>query len=348
MPRKSLPPKVKSLQGYEVILTQTTEEEIKNHIYSTAKKFEEYFDEINLKQNRMLNKVIDENPYAGMSFRKPIIHLEFDDWMGSNKEKYFEMMKLIFQFSHDFAVCMQVFEWEEPELEFMIEKYGHIGEKEKDFIMFEKMRVKQAREEWEIKDAVWIQENKLKDEHKSHKSKSEWEIEFKKITAEMGIDFLNRWFPNGIPNDEETCIHCIKEAKRKKEAEEHGKKMELEQLKYDEEWQKQKASFAQIKEKLTCECCNFSTFSEQAYELHMESKEHEKTELFSSLFCKDCDIQCRNKNEFMFHITTNKHKINSGKIVKQTEFHCEKCDYKTNLKQNFDKHCLTKSHIEKV
>lgn len=346
MPRISLPPKIKSLQGYDVVLMHTTEEEIKAHIYSTAKKFEEYFDLINAKQNRMLEKVIDENPYAGLSFRKPIEHLEFIDWMRNDKEKYFEMMKLIFQFKHDFAVCVEVFKWKEPEIEFMIQKYGNLGDKEIEFNLFEKARVRQAKTEWEIKDAVWIQENKLKEDHKSHKSKSEWEIEFKKIKAEMGIDFLNRWFPDGIPNTEETCIYCINEAKRKKEAEEYGKKMELQQLKYDEEWQKEKQK--NPKEKFTCECCNFSTFNDEVYEMHMDSKEHEKMELFTSLYCKDCEIHCRNKIEWNNHITTKKHKLKIGMIKKQTEFHCEKCNYTTQLKQNFDKHCLTKSHIEKM
>ena len=82
--------------------------------------------------------------------------------------------------------------------------------------------------------------------------------------------------------------------------------------------------------------------------MHMDSKEHEKMELFTSLFCKDCKVQCRNKVEWQFHISTNKHKLKIGEIEKQTNFCCEKCNYNTHLKQNFDKHCLTKSHIEKV
>ena len=348
MPRKSLPPKIKSLQGYDVVLMHTTEEEIKAHIYATSKKFEEYFDLINAKQNRMLEKVIDENPYAGLSFRKPIEHLEFIDWMRNDKEKYFEMMKLIFQFKHDFAVCIEVFKWEEPEIEFMIQKYGHLGDKEIEFNIFEKARFKQAKTEWEIKDAVWIQENKLKEDHKSHKSKSEWEIEFKKIKAEMGIDFLNRWFPDGIPNTEETCIYCINEAKCKKEAEEYGKKMELQQLKYDEEWQKEKAANAKNREKMICECCEFSTFNDEVYEMHMDSKEHKRKELLQKTYCKCCEIQCRTELDFNIHVQTKKHKYAAGIIEKQTEFHCEKCNYTTQLKQHFDKHCSTKAHNEKV
>jgi len=348
MPRKSLPAKIKSLQGFNVILMHTTEEEIKIYINIAAKKFEEYFDLINARQNSMLKKVIEENPYTGLSFRKPIEHLDFSDWMGNDKEKWFSMMKLIIEFSHDFAVCVEVFKWEEPEIAFMIERYGNLGDKEKEFNMFEKLRAKQARDEWKIRDAEWIKENLEKEKHKNHKSKAEWEIEFKKIEEEMGLDFLKRWFPEGIPNTEETCVYCINKARQLKEAEEYGRQMEQENQKKDEEWKKQKESERTEMQKMTCECCNFSTFSDEAYEMHMESKEHEKTELFSSLFCKHCEIQFRNKIELNMHNQTKKHKYAAGILEKQTEFHCEKCEYKTNLKQNFDKHCLTKSHIEKV
>jgi hypothetical protein len=169
---------------------------------------EKNFDEINARQNRMLSKVVEENPYAGLSWRRRINRLEFDDWMGNEPEKYFEMMKYILQFKHDFSLCKEVFEWDEPQIEFIIEKYGTLSEKEKEFKFFEEMRVKQSKSEWEIRDAEWIKENKLKQEHKSHNPRSEWEAEFKKIESEMGLAFLNRWYPDGIPNHD-SCIFCI-------------------------------------------------------------------------------------------------------------------------------------------
>jgi len=41
-----------------------------------------------------------------------------------------------------------------------------------------------------------------------------------------------------------------------------------------------------------------------------------------------------------------KHKIKIGEIERQTDFKCEKCKYETKLKQNWEKHCLTKGHLE--
>ena len=121
MPRKTLPPKIKNLRRYEVNLTQTTEEEIKEHIQSLTKRYEDYFEYINAKQNRMLSKVIEQNPYAGLGFRRPITRLEFDEWT-NNDDKCNEMMNFILDFKHDYYTCVAVFEWNEPEIEFMLEK----------------------------------------------------------------------------------------------------------------------------------------------------------------------------------------------------------------------------------
>ena len=344
MPRKSLPPGIKMMKGFNVVLTETTEEELRDYIRATALKFEKCFDAINEKQNKFLDLVIDENPYAGMNWRKPVKHLDWMDWIGTD-DKYIALMKVIMDFKHDFFLCVDVFNWEESDIQFMIEKYGNINDKEKEFTIWERLRAKQSRTEWELKDAEWITENNLKQEHLNHKTRSEWEIEFKKIEAEMGLAFLKRWFPTGIPNTDETCKFCIAKHNFYKKGELVSKEHELEQLRLDEEWQKEKASKKQEQEKLRCECCNFSTFISEVYDMHMESKEHQKQELISSLYCKTCKVQSRTKMEYQFHISTNKHKYATGELEKQTEFHCEKCNYKTNLKQHFDKHCTTKSHL---
>jgi hypothetical protein len=50
--------------------------------------------------------------------------------------------------------------------------------------------------------------------------------------------------------------------------------------------------------------------------------------------------------EYNIHIQTKKHKIAIGLLEKQTDFNCEKCNYITKLKQNYEKHILTKTHID--
>ena len=347
MPRKSLPAALKMMKGFNVVLSETTEEEIQDYIRATTIKFEKCFDAINEKQNRFLDLVIDHNPYEGMSWRKPVKHLEFIEWMGKEEDKYFAFMKVIMDFKHDFSLCVEVLELDEPDIQFMIEKYGNINDKEKEFTIYEKMRAKQSHSAWEIKDAEWIVEHKLKQEHLNHKTRKEWEIEFKKIEEEMGLAFLNRWFPDGIPNTDETCMFCIAKHNFYKKSEQVSKEHEEEQERKNEEWAKQKETEKQERDKLKCECCNFSTFNSEVYDIHMESKEHQKQELISSLYCKTCKVQSRTKMEHQYHISTNKHKYATGELEKQTEFRCEKCNYTTQLKQSFDKHCLTKSHLEK-
>ena len=348
MPRKSLPLGIKMMKGYTVVLTETTEEELQNYIHENVEKFQMCYNIINETQNRFLDLIIDQNPYEGMSWRKPIKHLEWIDWMGVQQDKYFALMKIIMDFKHDFSLCVNILEWEEPEIKFMIEKYGNINDKENEFVIWERLRAKQSRSAWELKDAEWIIENKLMQEHLNHKTRSEWEIEFKKIEEEMGLAFLNRWFPTGIPNTDETCKFCIAKQNFFKKGELVSKQEEQEQEQKNKEWTKQKEAEKQEHEKLKCECCNFSTFNSEVYDMHLESKDHQKQELISSLYCKTCKVQSRTKMEHQFHISTNKHKYATGELEKQTEFYCEKCNYKTNLKQHFEKHCLTKYHIEKV
>lgn len=348
MPRKSLPPGIKMMKGYDVVLTETTEEDLRKYIHENIGTFKTCHSMINNKQNKFLDQLIDGNPYAGMSWRKLVKRLEWIDWMGTEQEKYFKLLKIIMDFKHDYTLCVKIFEWEEPDIQFMIEKYGTINDKENEFVNYERLRAKQSRTEWELKDAEWISENKLKQDHSNHKTRKEWEIEFKQIEEEMGLAFLNRWFPNGIPNTDETCKFCIAKLNLSKKAEVVLKEQELEQEQKNKEWRKQKEADQKEREKLNCTCCNFSTFSSEAYDLHLDSKEHQKRELLKKTYCKCCEIQCRTETDYDIHIQTKKHKYAIGELEKQTEFHCEKCNYKTTFKQHFEKHCGTKAHIEKV
>jgi hypothetical protein len=57
----------------------------------------------------------------------------------------------------------------------------------------------------------------------------------------------------------------------------------------------------------------------------------------------------------MTHTLSKKHRIAMGDLKSDSddpkehkEHKCLACDYSTYNKQNFEKHCLTKSHIEKT
>ena len=84
-----------------------------------------------------------------------------------------------------------------------------------------------------------------------------------------------------------------------------------------------------------CEKCN-----------EIEKKKENKNEIISSLYCKSCKTQCRNKTEYSFHINSAKHK--NLLTPKQTIFTCVECNYTTTFKQHYEKHITTKTHFEKV
>jgi hypothetical protein len=185
--------------------------------------------------------------------------------------------------------------------------------------MYERIHYRKSKEQWEINDSEWIQQQKLKAEHKNH---------IEKVPA--------------------ICNYCVKDIQEEEERAIRQAKDEEQQRIWNEEWEAKRREELENRQILTCGCCNFSTYNDDTYEKHLESKEHKRLELSSKLYCAVCVKHCRSQNEYNFHIHSKKHKIAIGEIEKTNpEFKCEKCNYTTLLKQNFEKHLLTKAHNEK-
>lgn len=355
MPRQTIPPRAKGIVGFEVNITQTTEEQIWSHIQNKLADIHNLLDEARARQNGMVNLVFDSNPYETCNWRsRPPKRIEFLEWT-KGEDKWYEFMRSIFEVKHDIKLCLDVFGWWEtkPEeasaLEYEIIKLDldYQGE----FERYEKMRFMEAKKSWEIRDADWIAEKKAKDNHNlNHKSEEGWRAVDKRIKE--GHWTYDDPFEVTIKNTREpTCKYCIEQDKFDKECEERQKIAEEQHRKSEEEWRLQKEAERkrqlQERELYECECCDFETYDENAWDKHEDSKEHKKLVELKKFFCESCEVQCRNQTEFSIHIQTKKHKIATGKIQKQTDFKCEGCDYITQLKQNFEKHLLTKSHIEK-
>jgi len=112
--------------------------------------------------------------------------------------------------------------------------------------------------------------------------------------------------------DQEAKDYVIAEAKKRK---------------FDEEWDKEIAELeAEEVESVTNETQSIQT--------------DPKSISTSAFYCKNCDINCRSKTEFIAHCETEKHKKN--------KFVCVSCDYRTTTKFNYDKHCNSNKHKQKV
>jgi len=356
MPRQSINPRAKSMMTFNVNITQNTEEELYKHLMNKLEEISVIFDEARRRQDAMVDLVFSENPYANFSWRYSVPkRIEFLEWT-KHEEKWYEFTKNLMELKHDLQLCITIFKWDEradgPELEYKLTRLTL--DYEDEFNRYERMRYSQSKKEWEERDADWIREKKELTQHESHHP-LEYHIEKCK-----DIDYLKWTFRDGIIKSTEidTCKHCIKaqewragepERKRLQEEKERVEEERLEESnrKWREEQEQRRKELLDSKHLYECKICNFKTYDDTAWELHEETKAHLKLVELKSLYCETCQIQSRNATEHAIHKQSKKHKINVGEIEKQIEFKCEACNYSSPLKQNYEKHCLSKQHKNK-
>ena len=355
----------------EVVITKHTEAELWNHLDNLYQKYlEEALDIIN-EQSKWVDWIFVNDPYKNFVWRnRSPKRVKFDEWMdGAKEEHYNEIMMEHFKFKYDFKLCGRVFGWDQTDHEKFVEydamdfemfnKYSY-DLKNEEFDFYENKKYEQSKKDWELKDAIWIEDNKLQKEHDTKHHTIYFHM--KQMEQVEDKDFYIKWyFKDGILKNTEdpNCKFCVKaqkdraeepERKRLQEEREQEEERKLEESnrKWQEEKERERREEIANRETYCCKECNYSTFSSESFDVHEESKEHKKIMELRRFFCEDCSVQCRNQTEYSIHIQTKKHKIACGEIEKQTEFRCDPCEYVTGLKQNFDKHCLTKGHAEKT
>lgn len=371
MPRKSLPVEMKRLRSFAVVLYTDTEEGIYTKLCELLDEVESKVDHKRRLQNAMINRVLDNknNPYAECSWRiTSPKRLDFFKWMGNDAEEWSEFEIKYSNLSHDFHLCLQSLDWYETKGEDVCDMLSRIQKcdvnMEEEFKMYEQNIYQKAKKMWEVRDAEWIANEKLKYVHKdNHKSFSEnkkfYDFELAQNTK-LGLLSLNaklfKSFPDGPVDtrDYANCKYCVEERndeERKKKKEEQllelEKQQQEESKRQNEEFEKQKKAELKEKDPLVCSVCSYCTYSDEAFDMHLESKEHAKKELAEKMHCKHCEFHGRTIAEYESHTNSKKHRIAIGELAKVNEFHCELCDYTTLIKQNFDKHCLTKAHMDK-
>jgi len=65
-------------------------------------------------------------------------------------------------------------------------------------------------------------------------------------------------------------------------------------------------------------------------------------------YCKECNIETDNKNNYDKHLLTAKHSKVSNFLQKCCNYCCENCEFITNNKNNYNKHLLTAKHLRKL
>ena len=360
MPVKTLPSHLKNMKTMDVQLTKTTEEEIWLHFVNRFTNLEEEYEYIHKALDKAINYMYENNPYYKYNWRKCIPERMYKclEWLTTNYESNaIEKFWSYYELKSDLKRCNGEFKWTEDETKsveccnmlYIIDRLlEQTKEKQNELNDLEKTRFEQAKQEWLERDKVWIEEQKLIKGHSYHHPKEYYIQLFKKDkNAEI--------FYNGIiPNHSETCKYCIAEADYKRIQDEKEKKDLEEQEQRNREWLEQKErereesrQVKQVMQNYECPDCNFHTVHKFNFDNHMDSKEHAQMIKCKSLFCKDCEIQCRSIIEYNHHIHTSKHKKKAGQLEEDT-LYCTICNHTATTKQNYQTHLKSKKHLQKV
>jgi hypothetical protein len=162
-------------------------------------------------------------------------------------------------------------------------------------------------------------------------------------------------YENKEPYYWKTCKWCIKYEQEQQDIKqalaEEERNLEEANRKYRERMRQEEADRIANIHYDTCELCDYRTSNPDAYERHLESKEHRVKQNHTEWFCKFCNTQSRSKNEHEFHLKSNKHQQKAGLVAEgkePTKYVCECCEYETLRKDHYNIHMSSKKHIKNV
>ena len=331
MPRSSLPSHLKNMQTMEVLLTQTTEDEVRSHIKNLFLAFENSKDKYTKRISSVVTYFSDKNPYLNHNWKKGKpnrLHKEVGSWFGTDENERQEYSKYN-SLNKDILLISKNFDWEElDDMKFEFEKFNsHIHTAQEDIFKLEDMCFRQSKNKFEEENKEWVEEQKEIGKHKSCPF-STYELrlmedEGKSIEEHLKCKYCKINFDRAIE---------ISKKAREYEANKPLINIVFEEAKVEE--------VCNVKlPELKCEDCGYKTTNKRVFEEHFKLQSHK----LASWYCKVCEVQSRTELEHKNHITTKKHE---KKVNGEHEYICEKCNYKTLLKSLFDQHNTTKKHLE--
>ena len=331
MPRANLPNKLKSLKTMYVNITQTTEEEVWNHIRRKFEELKPMMREAKTKQNYAVEWARTNNPYSNYSWSDHGVthtrHCFNDIWTQGQLDKWNDYQDRLLQFLHDYNISKTYLKWDVIRNEDLFEFEKEVISLtrncyDKEYELYDKENYNTSYKNWRKRNADKITEKALEDVHKFHET---YKDDCKLCNRKKEID----------------------EARIKYEKEEE-QRLEEANRRFQEDKERLRAEQKDSRHLFECEICNYQTYNAENYDKHEESKEHLRREELRKFYCKTCNITCRTGIEYTHHINTRKHKIAIGEISKEIEFKCDLCNYVTHTKQNLDKHYDSKYHLEKI
>jgi Asp-tRNA(Asn)/Glu-tRNA(Gln) amidotransferase C subunit len=343
MPRVSLPSTLKHLRSYEVLLTQTTESDLRSHYLKLYNQFELNKEKYKTRLMTVYNRFLDENPYLNKDWKKNIPSRHYKDflyWFGeddSEMQEYFNFTILC----NDLKTLSKNLNWEElDEMLFQVESFiKFMATTQTDLEKIEEYRFQYAKKKVREDNKEWYEEQ---EEIKKHKQNHHTGY-FLRIKAEDGesieedlkCKYCKHEYENEIINIQKVREY---EAKQEQKREQSIENIPKEEVKYK--------PYVKPSQEI-CEDCGFKSHISDEFEYHKYETQHRKAINLKNWFCKECNCQSRTEIEYKNHCETTKHKKNIGEL-KRPEYVCEKCNYKTLLKHLYDQHCESKKHNENI
>jgi len=338
MPRVTLPSTLKNLQTYEVLLTKTTESDIRSHFKESYASFEQKIEKYKKRIYDAVGVFIDGNPYANKDWkvRPPTRHYkESLYWFGDNEVELHEYMNMSTLLA-DLKRLEKHFDWEElQEMVFEAESFiNYMTTGQNDLKTWEELRFNQAKKVFQEENKEWIEEQRQIGLHKQTHIGG-YLIWSKEDQGENIDQYLECVFCKSAYEKEKASINAAREYARRSNLTSYTPKPVEEEVKpYVKPVQQ------------VCEDCGFKSFHKFIFGDHIYEPQHKRAIQLKSWYCNECAVQCHCQIKYNEHIESTKHKKMIGEIVKPT-YSCEKCNYSTKYKHHWEQHLESKKHIEK-
>lgn len=372
----------------DVKVTQTSADDLWKHLCDSFEGYDDKAYHLYKKVEQELENMRRENPYdrySIRSWREGKVRPQYK-YAGELYSLYdIERALSLTNLRMDFKFCCRDKElnWLEDEtkeeqirnIETQIHRAEYFFKMPSEVQELDEMLFLQAKQQWKIEDAEWLQEQerirKLKSMHNEHRTPEQWRKCYEECCKAMRNGTDPDFFTStGISPDFQTipahllpqpdCELCMKEEQKRKEQEEaiaeYQRQLEQNRLDYERQRAEEEAKYEAEQEErrkrmkpletLTCECCNVSVKGQAMFNAHLASKQHKQ----ASLYCKLCDHTSRCANEHKAHLESKKHILRTqtpdGSLPPKV-YTCEACEYSTPYLSAYRNHQKSKKHMDK-
>ena len=299
MPRASLPSGLKNIKSFEVLLTQTTVEDVWNTLLGKFKQYEKKFDSFMMKASNQFGELLDHNPYEDVSRIER--NLEYS-WLDENNASDFFAIGVLYR---DFMLCDKLLMWNENKPDFndviyQLERFNsYMATTQKDIELLEQTYyakvINKRKKERDDKEAA----ERINNPHKFHKSIHFYDIQF-------ALNPDSKLWRDGVELER---YNMVKACSKCQEAE----RIRIENETPDTETDSEPETKSKPKEKVWfCKDCNSHSRTQLEWDNHLQTNKHlRKTEGNTNFVCEPCGYKTLLKHHWEQHCETQKHKDKS-------------------------------------